>query len=134
METKIKHLEFIQTTIARMASNSFAMKGWMIAILAALLALYANSDPKNEYYLIIAAISTILFWVLDSYYLYIEQNYRTLYKDIVNNNNDIPTFDMSIERYKNWKKFMKAMFCSCSTWLMYLPITVTLIGFYITLK
>ena len=57
-EQEIKHLEFIQGVITRMASNSFAMKGWMIAIISALLAIYADSKPKNECYLLVAAIAT----------------------------------------------------------------------------
>ena len=43
MENKIKHLEFIQSTITRMNQNSFQIKGWMITLVSALLALYASS-------------------------------------------------------------------------------------------
>ena len=83
-DSEMKHLEFIQGVLTRMASNSFAMKGWMIAIVSALLALYADSKPKNECYLLVAAIATLLFWIIDAYYLYIERKYRKLYKDIIN--------------------------------------------------
>ena len=34
-----KHLEMIQTIIARLATNSFAVKGWSITLASALLAL-----------------------------------------------------------------------------------------------
>jgi len=30
MENKIKHLEMLQNVIARMASNSFIIKGWSV--------------------------------------------------------------------------------------------------------
>ena len=46
MENKIKHLEFIQTVITRMNQNSFQIKGWMITIVSALLALYASSGKQ----------------------------------------------------------------------------------------
>lgn len=36
-----QHLAFIQAVIARMNSNSFSMKGWMVTVVAALAALYA---------------------------------------------------------------------------------------------
>ena len=54
MENKIKHLEFIQSTITRMNQNSFQIKGWMITLVSALLALYASSE-RVVYILIIMA-------------------------------------------------------------------------------
>ena len=44
---KIKHLEFIQSTITRMNQNSFQIKGWMITLVSALLAHYARACLKN---------------------------------------------------------------------------------------
>lgn len=64
-EKKIKHLEFIQSIINRMNSNSFAIKGWAITIVSALLALYASSSKVT--YVFVAIIPTIIFWCLDSY-------------------------------------------------------------------
>ncbi len=32
MEQKIKHLEFIQAAINRMAGNSFLLKGWTVTL------------------------------------------------------------------------------------------------------
>jgi len=34
MENKIKHLEMIQGVINRMASNSFALKGWAVTLVS----------------------------------------------------------------------------------------------------
>jgi hypothetical protein len=45
IEAKLKHLEFIQNTISRMAHNSFLLKGWAITMLGALLGL--NKDNIN---------------------------------------------------------------------------------------
>ena len=39
MEKKLKHLEFIQNAINRMASNSFIIKGWCITLIVGLFAL-----------------------------------------------------------------------------------------------
>lgn len=64
---KIKHLEFIQSTITRMNQNSFKIKGWMITLVSALLALYASSE--KVVYILIAIVPTIVFWFLDAYYL-----------------------------------------------------------------
>ena len=128
-DSEMKHLEFIQGVLTRMASNSFAMKGWMIAIVSALLALYADSKPKNECYLLVAAIATLLFWIIDAYYLYIERKYRKLYKDIINDEK-VSLFDMSTKKYESFWGFLKAMFGSVSTIVMYLSIIAGLILAY----
>ena len=47
MNNKLKHLEFIQRVINRMASNLFFLRGWTVTLIAALFALFVkgtNSD------------------------------------------------------------------------------------------
>lgn len=100
MEEKIKHLEFVQNTIARMSTNSFQIKGWMITIVTALLALFASSS--KELYVFVAIVPTIVFWCLDSYYLQQERKFRGLYDEIATLS--ITNFDMSIEKYHYDKK------------------------------
>lgn len=75
---KIKYLEFIQSTIERMSKNSFQLKGWMITIVSAFIALFA--EKNNCKYLFFAIIPTILFAALDCYYLLQERRYRMLFK------------------------------------------------------
>ena len=89
-EQEIKHLEFIQAIINRMNSNSFSIKGWAITIVSALLALYANNS--NVAYIFVAIVPSILFWLLDSYYLQQERKFRGLYNDIVNCKKNIVCF------------------------------------------
>jgi hypothetical protein len=69
MEAKLKHLEFIQTAIARMATNSFLFKGWTITIAAGLSAFATVETEKAP--LVIALVSTVLFWGLDGYHLWL---------------------------------------------------------------
>ena len=38
MENKLKHLQMIQGIINRMASNSFALKGWSVTLVAGIFA------------------------------------------------------------------------------------------------
>ena len=80
MENKIKHLEFIQTVITRMNQNSFQIKGWMITIVSALLALYASSG--KQIYILVAIVPTVIFWFLDTYYLQQERKFRGVYNDV----------------------------------------------------
>jgi hypothetical protein len=77
MEAKLKHLEFIQAVIARMATNSFLFKGWSITIAAGLAAFAAANTERAL--LTIALISTLVFWALDGYYLWLERCFIRLH-------------------------------------------------------
>ena len=103
MENKIKHLEFIQGTITRMNQNSFQIKGWMITIVSALLALYANSE--NVVYVLVAIVPAIIFWFLDAYYLQQERKFRGVYNDVAgltseDSRVEIRDFEMPIQKYQ----------------------------------
>ncbi len=80
MEEKLKHLEFIQATVNRMAGNSFLLKGWAVTLTGALLALsFKEIDRK---YISVALFVVGLFWLLDSYYLSRERMFIRLYDDV----------------------------------------------------
>lgn len=81
MEKKIKHLEFIQNTITRMASNSFFLKGWTVTLIVGLFA-FANTQDMDNKYSLLAIIPTIFFWLLDGYYLHQEKLFRKLYDSV----------------------------------------------------
>lgn len=103
MENKIKHLEFIQSTITRMNQNSFHIKGWMITLVSALLALYASSE--KVVYILIAIVPAIVFWFLDAYYLQQERRFRGVYNDVAglspdNSRINVREFEMPIQKYQ----------------------------------
>lgn len=79
-EGKNKHLEFAQGVINRMGQNSFIIKGWTITLISALFALAANDS--NQKFVIVAYFPTLVFWILDSYYLYQERLFRKLYEHV----------------------------------------------------
>ena len=106
-EQKVKHLEMIQSIITRMNQNSFMLKGWMITIVSALLAIYA--DKGNIAYLLVAIFPILVFWFLDAYYLQQERKFRGIYNDIVEEK-DIPAFKMPSGEY-NKKKDCKYSYC-----------------------
>lgn len=113
-ESQRLHLQFIQDVITRMNSNSFSMKGWMIAIVSAFVALYV--DKGNVWLLCAPTVPTILFWCLDAYYLQQERKYRNLYNSVVSTDSDIHLFDMDASRYdeKYW-----GVFWSKTIWPLY---------------
>ena len=130
MENKTKHLEFVQSVITRMNTNSFQLKGWMITIVSALLALYASSSNCN--YIFVAIVPTLVFWFLDAYYLQQERKFRGLYEDIVNDM--IKPFSMPIKDYKYIKtNRVSKKYCYCNAffsptiWPLYGIIVIALI-------
>lgn len=79
-ETTIKHLEMIHAVITRMAGNSFALKGWAVTVVAAVLAF--GAERKDTSVSLLAFVPAIAFWWLDGYYLAIERRFRALYDDV----------------------------------------------------
>ena len=77
MDNKIKHLEFIQGVINRLASDSFRMKGWCVVLVAALFILLAREGRVE--FIAVALIPVIAFWGLDGYFLWQERLYRARY-------------------------------------------------------
>ncbi len=92
-----KHLELIQGVINRMAGNSFHLKGWSVVLVSALFAL-AASDAK-VYFVYLAFLPAIAFWVLDGYFLWQERMYRKLY-DAVRKGQGDSDFSMNAYTYK----------------------------------
>jgi hypothetical protein len=80
-QTVQSHLQIIQAVIQRMASNSASCKTWCITLVSALLIVVIQSNRME--YLIIAYIPIILFLLLDTYYLSLEQRFRNSYNTFV---------------------------------------------------
>jgi hypothetical protein len=75
------HLEIAQAVIQRMASNSASCKAWCITLVAAILVIVADKGKSS--YALIAAIPTLLFLVLDAYYLALERCFRAAYNHFI---------------------------------------------------
>ena len=77
---RLKHLDFIQSVIGRLAGNSFVIKGWAITVAAAIFGFALNSS--NTLLVVAAVIPTVAFWVLDTYFLRTERLFRALYDEV----------------------------------------------------
>lgn len=133
-DNNVKHLEFIQSNIARMNQCSFQMKGWMVTIVSALLALYASSVDSitgegTNMYIFVAIVPTVIFWVLDSYYLQQERKFRGVYNDLIDaeERKKIKLFQMPLDRYNGWKYCLFNVMISITEGLLYVPVIVGLI-------
>ncbi len=130
-QDKIKHLEFVQAVITRMNTNSFQIKGWSVTILSALLAVYAST--KNELFILISLVPTIIFWLLDSYYLMQERKFRGLYKDIsgiTDTQPNLKPYEMRPDLYKEDDYCFFKVFRSPTIISLYLPLSILIIGIF----
>ena len=103
------YLQFLQNNIARMNTNSARTKGWCIAIIAALFAIFANT--KNDLFILICLIPIILFCFLDTLYLQYEHKFIGMYNDYITGKGSRPnTYEMPMKSYeKGFRGFLKAL-------------------------
>lgn len=124
-EDKIRYIELVQSIISRLANNSFLLKGWTITLIAAIFSL-SDKIMKNFTFTIYFFI--LIFWILDSYYLYQERLYRDLYNKVIEIRDEYPPlFSLKIDKKRNEKiiSFFKSFFSftEVSFYLLLLLIT-----------
>jgi hypothetical protein len=130
MEKKLKHLEFLQQVITRMNANSFLVKGWAISLVAAILALEAKA-PNSRY---LSLITTLIFWLLDAFYLSQERQYRSLYNAVRQKDENDINFDMNATVYNSGRnKWLKSFF-SFTLCIFYITILFLIAIFFILFK
>ena len=122
MENKLKHLEFLQGVINRMAGNLFFLRGWTITLIAALLALFVKGT-NSDYIIYFLLVLVFVFWILDGYFLSQERLYRALYNHVRKLDEKEIDFSMDTSEYKKDKKntLVRAMFSS-TLLVFYLPL------------
>lgn len=108
MSTRLKHLEFIQQIVERMAANSFNLKGWSVVIVSALFAL--GAADSNEAMVLLAAIPVAAFWLLDAFYQAQERAYRNLYQIAASDTRDDEerSLELDATRYFSLNHWLKA--------------------------
>lgn len=79
-----KEIELIQACITRMSQNSFMVKGWLITLIAVVLALLPENFNIRGLCIVGLAI-TICFWHLDAFFLKMERMYRWKYDWVIKN-------------------------------------------------
>lgn len=108
MEAKIKHLEFIQAAINRMAGNSFLLKGWTVTLTGGSLAL--TIKELDRHYLIISLVVVALFWFLDSYFLSRERRFVHLYNATRLRKDERTDFSMDTREFGKVCKWARCAF------------------------
>lgn len=126
-DNKFKHMDYIQSAISRMASNSFYLKSWNVA---AIIAIVSWTGDKNNWKPYLCALAlNIVFWVLDSYYLRQEKLFRELYKKVSAMEDDSKIdFSMDTQEFKEKVPAVQCIMVSnISVTLLYLTIALVLI-------
>lgn len=98
MDKTIAHLGFIQSSITRMGTNSFLLKGWSVTLVAAMFALAVKDADKR--FMLLAYFPVFVFWVLDGFFLHQEKLFRKLYEDVAAGRitSDVFTLNTSVVR------------------------------------
>lgn len=111
-EFKRQHLEFVQSAINRMASNSFQIKGFTIGMATILGALYKMGESNHQIWGLLFLV-TVISAMVDAYYLQLEGKYRELYTQSVGHLDDSTTslkelYDMDVSKIK--KSYLSCFF------------------------
>ena len=129
------YFKIIQNVINRMARTSFLIKAWEITLISTIIVLTINFTDILVFGTLIGI--TFIFWILDSYYLWLEKIYRCLYNSKVEAYNDetnretIVLFDMDYTQFRNSVKKLPKLMISKSEGFFYIPILIALINFTI---
>lgn len=124
---KIKHLDYVQNAITRMADNSFKIKSLTITLLTAFVGIYVKTG--EERFLKVTIFPLLLFWILDSYYLQQERKFRAIYDGLIGKNNQlrIRPFEMPLKKVKGaYYCFLRVMFSKTER-LLYLGLIIIIV-------
>lgn len=100
-----KEIDLLQACINRMAQNSFLIKGWMISLVAVIIALLPEKIGVDIRVLcVVAFVVTICFWYLDAFFLRMETLYRWKYSWVIENRQSTLDFayDLNPHNDKTW--------------------------------
>jgi hypothetical protein len=130
LTAKLKHLEFIQNIITRMANNSFLLKGWTVTLIVAIFALENKSIGKNL--VLLSILPIVIFWLLDAYFLRQERLYRKLYKKVAENEQADNTFSLNTRLYNSEIGCIFKVAFSLTLFLFYvIPFLFFIIAYFI---
>ena len=137
------HLSMLQSVITRMADNSRACKTWAVTLVAAILVVagrfgIVDDDSTFEADIaLIAFVPTVLFWILDSYYLALERRFRASYDEFVAKTHSGGLEREQVFEIKPKGSEVEAFFLvqtSFSIWLFYLAMAGGVAIFWFALR
>jgi hypothetical protein len=106
-------LQMIQGVINRMASNSFQVKGWIIALVV--LTLQFVPQPNNFSLMQVVlpfAVITLAGWLFDAFFLNLERKYRWLYDQVIEARNQGDFTNMFSLNHRHLKVDRSCLMCA----------------------
>ena len=95
------------------------------------MAIYAST--QNVIFVFLGIPPTLLFWLLDSYYLQQERKFRGVYNNVTGLKNDIKIkpYEMPIQKFKGGRyRFCNVFFSKTIFWLYFsVTLLLVIIGF-----
>jgi hypothetical protein len=77
-----KEIDLIQSCITRMANNSFMLKGWLLTLIIAFIALLPENI--NRFYIcLIVLLTDLAFWYLDAFFIKQEKLFKWKYDWVI---------------------------------------------------
>lgn len=126
MEQKLKHLEFIQGIVNRLASASFQMKGWSVVLVSALLVLGVQVGSIKLG--VVSLVPVLVFWGLDGYFLSQEKLFRKLYDAVRKRKEENIDFSMDVKELRSGGRFWTGDWCSAvrsrTLWPFYVMLAI----------
>jgi hypothetical protein len=126
IDEKIKHLEFIQTVIGRMADQSFLLKGWAITISIGLFA-FLKDISLTFHQVLLLNLPILIFWIMDSFYLSKERAFRSLYENRSASDHD---FSLNIKPFCKGRNMWWRTFFSLTLIIFYGTLLGTMLVIY----
>lgn len=121
-QLRVKYLEMIQSVVARMAGNQVTLRTWSVALGTAVIGYAAakSGEPKAA---LLGMLPAATIWILDGYYLALEEKFRALFDTARVVEDDNPDFSMKIAR-PNLKQWLTAC-ARPAVWLVHVPVLAT---------
>lgn len=126
MSVKISYLQSIQAVIARLANNSFLIKGWTVTLVAALIAITGKDIVQNKKYILFGLLPALFFWFLDGYYLSLERRFKEMYDHARKLDENEIDFSMDSTLYKSRKTQWATAVFSNTLLMFYVAILATI--------
>lgn len=79
-EGRMKHLDMVQSVVARLGGNGFVVKGWAVTVAGAFLGF--GITRENGWLALAGSVPTCLFWFLDASFLRSERAFRVLFEQV----------------------------------------------------
>jgi hypothetical protein len=75
------YLTILQSLIVRMGTNSSNCKNWCVSLVCAIVVVVADKGRPNHFWIAIVPIAPFL--LLDSYYVFLERHFRSVYNNFI---------------------------------------------------